>query len=72
LIASTIWPELTTIQQPIARMAAEAIDMLVASVRGARGAKRRAPAQDGRLHRLIPHALISRQSAAAPKAAQRA
>ena len=25
LIASTIWPGLTTIQQPIARMAAEAI-----------------------------------------------
>jgi LacI family transcriptional regulator len=61
LIASTIWPELTTIQQPIARMAAEAIDMLVAAVRGGR---RRA----GRMHRLIPHALIARQSAAAPRA----
>jgi DNA-binding LacI/PurR family transcriptional regulator len=36
LIASTIWPELTTIQQPIARMAAEAVDMLVGSVRGGR------------------------------------
>lgn len=64
LIASTIWPELTTIQQPIARMAAEAIDMLVTAVRGGR----RGPEQ---LHRLIPHALVSRQSAAAPKPAQR-
>jgi LacI family transcriptional regulator, galactose operon repressor len=63
LIASTIWPELTTIQQPIARMAAEAIDMLVAAVRSSRAA---APE---RLHRLIPHALIPRQSAAAPPAA---
>ena len=107
LIASTIWPELTTIQQPIARMAAEAIDMLVTAFRGGlaaltepeaaadgdgrpggRGAgtkpgNRRAPAQepraadaaakDGqeRLHRLIPHALISRESAAAPKLAAR-
>ena len=60
LIASTIWPELTTIQQPIARMAAEAIDMLVLAVRGGR----RDPDM---LHRLIPHSLISRQSAAAPK-----
>jgi LacI family transcriptional regulator len=64
LIASTIWPELTTIQQPIARMAAEAIDMLVGAVRG----NRRSPE---RLHRLMPHALISRQSAAAPTLAAR-
>ena len=61
LIASTIWPELTTIQQPIALMAADAIDMLVAAVRGSRRAAER-------LHRLLPHTLISRQSAAAPKA----
>jgi LacI family transcriptional regulator, galactose operon repressor len=64
LIASTIWPELTTIQQPIARMAGEAVDMLVAAVRGSRKGPER-------LHRLIPHALISRQSAAAPKPAER-
>jgi LacI family transcriptional regulator, galactose operon repressor len=65
LIASTIWPELTTIQQPIARMAGEAVDMLVAAVRG--GRRGQEP-----LHRLIPHALIARQSAAAPKPAERA
>ena len=61
LIASTIWPELTTIQQPIARMAAEAVDMLVTTVRGTSRAAEP-------LHRLIPHALIARQSAAAPPA----
>ena len=84
LIASTIWPELTTIQQPIARMAAEAIDMLVAAVRGGPAApKRRAHGQEAAaggsgakddpsaLHRLIPHALIARESAAAPKLASR-
>lgn len=107
LIASTIWPELTTIQQPIARMAAEAVDMLVAAVRGQAGAFQRgrlpcprsaerprtearafpaalpsradgsqggAAAKDGQrhgpLHRLIPHALIVRESAAAPKPPQ--
>jgi LacI family transcriptional regulator len=63
LIASTIWPELTTIQQPIARMAAEAVDMLVAAVRGSRRSAER-------LHRLMPHALIARESAAAPKLAR--
>lgn len=63
LIASTIWPELTTIQQPIARMAAEALDMLVRAVRAGRGGG------EERLQRLIPHALIARQSAAAPGAA---
>jgi LacI family transcriptional regulator len=65
LIASTIWPELTTIQQPIARMAAQAIEMLVAAVRGSRSAGPQP------LHRLMPHAFISRQSAAAPKLAGR-
>jgi LacI family transcriptional regulator len=88
LIASTIWPELTTIQQPIARMAAEAVDMLVGSVRGARRGvtKSQGAILDGdsrpaglgagtgpsnRLHRLIPHSLISRRSAAAPTPAGR-
>jgi len=112
LIASTIWPELTTIQQPIARMAGEAVDMLVTAVRGEwwpveavsppggaadgrAAAERGARTQDvragpraadaktgsvaangpagrnglGPLHRLIPHALISRQSAAEPRPA---
>jgi LacI family transcriptional regulator len=65
LIASTIWPELTTIQQPIARMAAEAIELLIAAVRRVR---RSAGEPAHRLHRLMPHALIARQSAAAPRA----
>jgi len=74
LIASTIWPELTTIQQPIARMAGEAIDMLVAAVRGepwAAEAVRPVAARNGLVprHRLIPHAFISRQSAAEPRPA---
>jgi LacI family transcriptional regulator len=68
LIASTIWPELTTIQQPIARMAAEAIDMLVATVRGRAGGPAATEGQwHGPLHRLLPYTFISRQSAAAPK-----
>jgi LacI family transcriptional regulator len=65
LIASTIWPELTTIQQPIAEMAAEAVAMLVRTIRNPR------PEGDAsRRHKLIDHALITRESAAAPPAAQ--
>ncbi len=61
LIASTIWPELTTIQQPIAEMASEAIKMLVHAIRAPRQ-----PAGTERAHKLINHALIARDSAGAP------
>ncbi len=64
LIASTIWPGLTTIHQPIAQMAGEAVDMLVTAVRGGKhGASAEAP------HRLVAHELIARESAAPPKGA---
>jgi LacI family transcriptional regulator len=36
-IASTVWPELTTVRQPIAAMAATAVSHLSALVRLARG-----------------------------------
>lgn len=58
LIASTIWPELTTIQQPIAEMAVAAVAMLARAIRSPRPA----PGE----HKLIPHALIARESASAP------
>jgi LacI family transcriptional regulator len=61
LIASTIWPELTTIQQPISQMASAAVEMLVEAVRGGRNG-----ADPGQTHRLISHALIARESAGAP------
>jgi len=59
LIASTIWPELTTIQQPIAQMAVEAVALLAGAIRGPRPA-------GSEQHKLIPHALIARESASAP------
>jgi LacI family transcriptional regulator len=61
LIASTIWPELTTIQQPIAQMAVEAVALLAGAIRGPLPA-----AGSERPHKLIPHALIARESASAP------
>jgi len=60
LIASTIWPELTTIQQPIAEMAVEAVAMLARAIRDPRPGA-------GEL-KLISHALIARESASAPPA----
>lgn len=48
LIAAVIWPGLTTIHQPIAQMAGEAVDLLVEAVRGgSRGAVA------GPVHRLF-------------------
>jgi LacI family transcriptional regulator len=66
LIASTIWPELTTIQQPIAEMAGEAIAMLVRAVRGSRQDAAQEATRADRLHKLINHALVTRDSAACP------
>jgi LacI family transcriptional regulator len=64
LIAANIWPGLTTIHQPIAQMAGEAVDMLVAAVRGGR---RGAAAE--LVHRQVAHELITRESAARPRSA---
>ncbi|WP_235532959.1 LacI family DNA-binding transcriptional regulator [Sphingomonas sp. Leaf412] len=60
LLATAIWPELTTIHQPIADMARAAIEMLVGSIRRKDGA----PGPD---HRLLDFTLIRRQSDAAPR-----
>jgi LacI family transcriptional regulator, galactose operon repressor len=61
VIASTIWPGLTTIHQPIAQMAREAVDMLITAMRGGT----RTPAGSP-VHRLIAHELVTRESAARP------
>jgi LacI family transcriptional regulator len=61
-IATTIWPELTTIHQPIAQMAERAVALLVQQVRGRAEAGSAAPA-----HERLPHTLVRRQSDAAPR-----
>ena len=59
--ATTVWPELTTIRQPIAQMAEAALDLLIRKIRKHR---------DGEgaisVDRLVPHELVVRESAAAP------
>jgi len=58
-LATTIWPELTTIRQPIADMARAAVDMLVRALRQRKGAVVE--------HEELAYALVRRQSDAAPK-----
>ncbi len=58
--ATTIWPELTTIRQPVAEMAQAAIELLMNELRGGTSADGRKP------ERVLPHTLIVRDSAAPP------
>lgn len=60
-IATNVWPELTTIRQPIASMAEAAVDMLVARLRKRGGEE--APDQGDR---ILPHELVLRESTAPP------
>ena len=61
-IATIIWPELTTIHQPITDMSRAAVDLLVSEIR-ARRAGRQAPGQQI----LLDFNLVRRQSDAAPR-----
>jgi LacI family transcriptional regulator len=61
-IATTVWPELTTIHQPIADMAESSIDLLLRSIRRKDGETRVVVDQ------VVPHILVKRDSVAAPPA----
>ena len=61
-LAVTIWPELTTIRQPIVELSSVAVGLLVQKVRSQRSG---AP-QEAR-HVLLDFTLIRRQSDAAPR-----
>ncbi len=59
--AQSIWPELTTIHQPIAKMSETAVEMLVGQIRAQRAGKTK-PVQDT----LLPFTLIKRDSDGPP------
>ncbi len=61
-IAATVWPEITTIRQPIAAMAEIALDLVVRAIR-----QRKAGSEPVPVDHLVMHALVKRQSAAPPK-----
>ena len=61
-LATTIWPELTTVRQPIAEMSREAVDLLAAEIRARRSGEKPKPRRA-----LLDFAIIRRQSDAPPK-----
>ncbi|HMI18342.1 MAG TPA: LacI family DNA-binding transcriptional regulator [Sphingomonas sp.] len=61
-LATTIWPELTTIHQPIRDMSQAAMDLLASEIRARRGPMRPAPK-----HILLDYTFVRRQSDAAPR-----
>ena len=63
-LATTVWPELTTVRQPIADMAREAVRLLVEEIKG-----RRARAAPQVVHKLVKFTLVKRDSTSEPKAA---
>jgi LacI family transcriptional regulator len=70
-LATTIWPELTTIRQPVTEMARTAVELLVQAVRLGKAGR---AADIGKQHVRAEYTLIRRQSDAAPRrrpAAQR-
>jgi LacI family transcriptional regulator len=60
-IASTIWPTLTTVRQPIGAMGRSAVSLLVAELRARRKAGESEPTQE-----LLDHSLVHRESTARP------
>lgn len=62
LTATTVWPELTTIRQPIAAMAEAALALLVRQIREKRAGRLPDP-----VDQLFAHELVKRDSAAPPR-----
>jgi LacI family transcriptional regulator len=58
-LATTVWPALTTVRQPIAEMAREAVRLLVEQIRA-----RRSGAEPEVVQKMLKFALIKRDSSA--------
>ena len=56
-VATTVWPELTTIHQPIADMARSAVDLLIDQIR-----RRRSGEPKNVQHQVLPFSLVTRES----------
>jgi LacI family transcriptional regulator len=61
-IATTVWPELTTIRQPIAAMAEAAINLLLHKIRRPQDRHAAQP-----VDHLVPYVLVKRDSVAPPR-----
>jgi LacI family transcriptional regulator len=66
-LATSVWPELTTVKQPIAAMAEAAVELLIADLR-----RRRTDAPHKFTERVLSHAMIIRESSGPPPASNKA
>ena len=62
-LATSVWPELTTVKQPIAAMAEAALELLIADLRSHQGGTARKFTE-----RVLSHAMIIRESSGPPAA----
>ncbi|MBC7669218.1 MAG: LacI family DNA-binding transcriptional regulator [Gemmatimonadaceae bacterium] len=63
-VATTLWPPLTTVRQPVRQMAAVALERLMRALRSAE------PSAEASADYVLDHTLIERQSAAPPQRTQ--
>ena len=61
LLATTIWPSITTIHQPIADMSKAAVGLLLRDIRARRSHQSIEPE-----HKVLPHSLVARESDGPP------
>jgi LacI family transcriptional regulator len=61
-ILAAVWPSVTTIRQPVARMAGYAIDQLFREIRA-----RQAGMRGATVDRVVAHSLVERETVAAPR-----
>jgi LacI family transcriptional regulator len=59
-VATTLWPPLTTVRQPVRQMAAVALDLLMRALRSPDG-------ETAAVDHVLSHALIERESTAPPR-----
>lgn len=66
-LATAVWPELTTIRQPVSAMAASALDLLLEEIRAQRRDEHAGP-----VNRILDHDLVIRESCGPVKAVRHA
>jgi LacI family transcriptional regulator len=65
-VATTVWPALTTVRQPVSEMSGRAIELLVQEIRARRDGETPEP-----IDCVIEHTIVERHSSAPPRAAAR-
>jgi LacI family transcriptional regulator len=65
-VATTLWPALTTVRQPVSSMSAMAIDLLLQEIRTHRESESSEP-----FDRVVEHTIVQRNSSAPPRSLSR-